>query len=61
MNKEYCYILDYSDSTICKIELTEEEKELETEDLLKRHGLDIDQCAFMFSSRDLNSIIDLTY
>ena len=57
--KEYLYILDYSDSTICEIHLTDEEQDLDIDDILKRHELDIDSCVFMFTTSKINNIIEL--
>ena len=54
---DYLYILDYSDSTISKIILKEEDKNLETEDILNRYGFNIDECYFMFSNIDIKEII----
>lgn len=53
---DYLYILDYSDSTINKIILKEEDKNLETEDILNRYGFNIDKCYFMFSNIDIKEI-----
>lgn len=54
---DYLYILDYSDSTISKIILKEEDKNLETEDIFNKYGFNIDNCYFMFSSIDIEKII----
>lgn len=54
---DYLYILDYSDSTISKIILKEEDKNLETEDILNRYAFNIDECYFMFSNIDIKEII----
>lgn len=59
MGDKYCYILDFSDSKAYKIILTEEDKELETEDLLKKYSLNIDECSFMFSDNDFDTFIPL--
>ena len=53
----YLYILDLSDCTICEIILTNEDKTLETEDVLKKYGCDIDYCQFMYT---VNRILGIT-
>lgn len=57
--KEYCYILDYSDSTVCVIEITEEDFNLESEELLKKYGCNIDTCEYMYSTNKIDNIIKL--
>lgn len=59
MFKEYCYILDYSDATICEIELTDEDKDLESEDLLNKYGCKSDTCSFMFTAVRIENITKL--
>lgn len=56
---EYLYVLDYSDSTICEIHLTDEEQNMDTEQILSNHGLDIDTCSFMFTTCKIDNIIEL--
>uniref|UniRef100_A0AAU8MJK4 Uncharacterized protein n=1 Tax=Geladintestivirus 1 TaxID=3233133 RepID=A0AAU8MJK4_9CAUD len=57
---EYLYVLDYSDSTVCEIVLTEEDQNARVETILKKYGLDIDNCAFMFTLERNISINTLT-
>lgn len=57
--KEYCYILDYSDSTVCVIEITEEDFNLESEELLEKYGCNIDTCEYMYSTNKIDNIIKL--
>lgn len=57
--KEYLYVLDYSDSTICEIQLDEEDENLETEDILNRRNLDMDECSFMWTTNKIDTIIEL--
>lgn len=59
MGDKYCYILDYSDSKAYKIILTEEDKKLNTEQLLDKYNLNIDTCCCMFSDNDLDNFIPL--
>lgn len=51
---EYCYILSYSLSKIFEYCITEDEVELNLEELLRKHGLNVDECSFMYSSDKLN-------
>lgn len=55
----FCYIFDYSDATICKIALTEEDEKLNTEQLLDKYNLNIDTCCCMFTEKDINELINL--
>lgn len=57
--KEYCYILDYSDCTICVIEITEEDYNLEYEELFKKYGCNPDTCAYMYTTSKIDNIIKL--
>ena len=53
MDFEYLYILDYNQCAIHCIRLTEETTDLETEDILKQYGFNIDECSCMYSSVEL--------
>ena len=57
-DKEYIYILDYSDSTICEI-VIDENNEREVEDVLKEHGCNINTCSWMITDHKINEIITL--
>lgn len=52
-NNNYMYILDYSYPGIYEIELTEEDENLTTNELLKKYGLKEDTCNYMFSENKL--------
>lgn len=55
-NKEYIYVLDHSDCTICEIERsTDDEKEIE--DVLNEHGFNINTCSWMISDHKIENII----
>lgn len=56
---EYLYLLDYSDSTICEIELTEEDANKDAETVLEEHGCKADNCAWMFSREQINHILTI--
>lgn len=58
-NKEYIYILDYSDCTICEI-IHNSDDETDIEDILKQHGVNPDACSFMISPYKINTIVELT-
>lgn len=57
-NKEYIYILDYSDCTICEI-VRDVNDEREVEDVLKEYGCDIDTCYWMITNHKINEITTL--
>lgn len=60
--QEFIYILDYSDKTICKIVLDDEDLENEnTEAILAKYGVHASSAAWMFSDEDTDSIIELTH
>lgn len=51
---EFLYVLDYCQSGIYKIKLDEEdERNDDTERILYKYGLNIDNCSWMFSEKDL--------
>lgn len=58
-DKEYIYILDYSDSTICEI-VRDIDNEQEIEDVFKEHGCNIDNCSYMITNHKINEIITLS-
>lgn len=57
--KQYIYVLDYSDCTICEIGITEELKGIELEDILEQFGCNINTCSFMIADRKIYSIMEL--
>lgn len=50
---EYCYILSYGLGKIFKHFITEDEFNLTTEELLKKYGLNEDECSIMYTSNNL--------
>ena len=52
-NFGYLYILEFSYPAIYEIELTEEDQELTSDEILKKHGLKEDNCHFMYSKNEL--------
>ena len=57
-DKEYIYILDYFDCTICEIVKDVDDKR-EIEDILKEHGCNINTCSWMITDHKINEIITL--
>lgn len=54
-NKDYIYILDYSDSTICEI-IRDVDDEREIEDVLEEYGCNINTCSWMITDYKINEI-----
>lgn len=57
--KEYLYVMDFSDASISEIEITKEDKDLETCDLLDKYGFNDDECFFMFTTKRITNIIKI--
>lgn len=51
---QYCYILNYNIGKVFEHFITEDEVNLTTEELLKKHGLNEDECSIMYSNNKLN-------
>lgn len=51
---EYCYILSYGLGKMFEHFITEDEINLTTEEILKKHGLNEDECSIMYSTDKLN-------
>lgn len=56
---DYLYLMDYSDGTICEIELTEEDDDKDIEDICREHGVSYDTCSYMYCQHKINDIIHL--
>lgn len=54
--KEYLYVMDFSDASISEIEITKEDKDLESCDLLDKYGFNDDECFFMFTTKRITNI-----
>lgn len=54
--KEYLYVMDFSDASISEIEITKEDKDLETYNLLDKYGFNDDECFFMFTTQRITKI-----
>ena len=57
-DKEYIYILDYFDCTICEIVRDVDDKR-EIEDVLKEHDCNINTCSWMITDHKINEITTL--
>ena len=57
-DKEYIYVLDYSDCTICKI-VRDANDEREVENVLEEYGCNINTCSWMISDHEITEIIPL--
>lgn len=55
--QEWMYVLDMTDESVCRIEVTG--LEMETEDILLLHGLDPGMCQVMFSCKDILVVREL--
>lgn len=60
---EYCYVLDYSDGTICEIKIEPEDNdengEIDIDKLFDKYGLKTSTCSWMFTASKIYSIIEL--
>lgn len=56
MKTEYLYILDYYDGGVYKIIISDEDIDKGTEELLAKYDINIENVAFMFSTRDVSEI-----
>lgn len=54
IKSKYCYILSYGLGKVFEHFITEDEVDLTTEELLKKHGLNEDECSVMYSTDKLN-------
>lgn len=48
---EYLYVFDYSTHNIYQIDVTGDERD--SEEILNSYGLDLDDCYFMYSEKEL--------
>lgn len=55
----YVYVLDLNDSTICEIILTEDNRNIEIENLLEHYGCDSNACSFMYTVNRIYGISTL--
>lgn len=55
----YIYILDYSDCSICEITISDNERTMEPEDIIEKHGCNTSTSSWMFSDYKIENIIEL--
>ena len=57
---DYLYVFNFSYPALYEIELTEEDENLTTEEILKKRGLKEDNCQFMYTEHkvELETIKD---
>lgn len=60
---KYCYVLDYSDGTICEIQIGPEDNNengnIDVDKLFAKHGLKHENCSWMFTTSKIYGIIEL--
>lgn len=60
---EYCYVLDYSDSTICELKIGPEDNnengDIDVDKLFAKYGLKSETCSWMFTTHKIFGIIEL--
>ena len=49
----YLYVFEYSYPGLYEIELSEEDTNLTSEDILEKYGFNIDNCSFMYTEYKL--------
>ena len=50
---KYLYVFDYCVCEIYKINVPNTEEDIDVEQLLREHGINIDHCSYMFSNDEL--------
>lgn len=56
-NYNYLYVLDYSDSSLHEIKLSEEDKKITAEEVLNKYGLHYSNCNWMYTEIPISAII----
>lgn len=56
--KEYIYVLDYSDCTICEI-VRDKNDDTDIENVLKKYGCNVNACSWMITDHKIESITEL--
>lgn len=57
-NREWIYVLDYTDCTICEI-VRDIDDERELEDVLEEYGCNVNTCSWMITDHKIESITEL--
>lgn len=55
----YIYVLGYSDDTICEIHISDGERQMEIEDIIEKHGYNINTSSWMTTKDKIDSIIEI--
>lgn len=55
----YIYVLDYSDGTICEIVISNDEKNMEIEDIIEKHGCNINTSSWMTTINKIDEILKI--
>lgn len=55
----YIYVLDYSDASIYEIHIDENEHNMEIEDIIEKHGCNINTCSWMLVESQIETIISI--
>lgn len=61
-NNQFIYVLDYSDGSVCKIELTSEQTaddNLDIEQLLEDKGINVNNASWMTTNNNITTFIEL--
>lgn len=58
-NINYIYVLDYGDNTICEIHISDEERQMEIEDIIEEHGCNINTSSWMTTKNKIDCIIEI--
>ena len=59
MNEEWLYIMDYANSDIYKLNISNMEYD-NVEEVIEPYGLNADECAYMSTSSEIDNIKELT-
>lgn len=55
----YIYVLDYDDNTICEIHISDEERQMEIEDIIEKRGCNINTSSWMTTKNKIDCIIEI--
>lgn len=58
IKEEWLYIMDYADAKVYKLNVTDEEDD-DIERILKAHGFNLDECAYMYADNNLTNIEEI--
>lgn len=52
----YIYVLDYSTYSICEIKISDDERDMEIEDIIEKHGCNTNTSSWMCGEYPINTI-----